>query len=282
MRRFIGGVLVAYGAANLAACDEPSEACSEAEGMALYEQRIAPLLAEDRPSSCNSCHLSGIDLDRYALGDPCRTMACMVEEGLVSLEDPESSTVLGWIARAEPDSALVTESVIAEEYDGFKAWIEWSATCGAQACGEIENPCVPEGEAPVCEEHDERDPSAPPEHGDPGDCSDLTLETLFRDRVYVHRGRCAPCHVQGADLTGPDWVRAGACNEASLATMRWLLEHQLVDAQSPADSLLLLKPLDEADGGVEHGGHHKFADTSDPAYNDMLYWLERWASCQTE
>jgi hypothetical protein len=269
----------------LAGCDDPEPApvCTPDAGLELYEKRIAPLLEESRPSSCNTCHLAGIDLQPYATGDPCRTMACMVEEGLVSLEDPESSLVLGWIGRAEPDSALITEAVIAEEYQGFKAWIEWSAACGADVCGVIDNPCAPEtaAEDATCESDElERDPSTPPYEGDPGDCSDLTIETLFRDRVFVHRGRCGPCHTQGLDAEGPDWVRAGSCNEGSLATMRRLIRDGLVDPEMPADSAILVKPLSDADG---HGaGHPKFAGTDDPTYRDMLYWIQRWSACGSE
>lgn len=271
----------------MAACDtsEPAPVCTPDGGLELYEKRIAPLIEEERPSSCNTCHLSGINLERYATGDPCRTMACMVEEGLVSLEDPESSTILGWISRAQPDSGLITEAVIAEEYEGFKAWIEWSAACGADVCGVVENPCAPEvepeGEPAICSgEELSREPGVPPETGDPGDCSELTIETLFRDRVYVHRNRCAPCHTQGFDADGPDWVRVGSCNEGSLATMRWLEREELIDASDPTASLLLLKPL--SDGEFHGAGHTKFADVEDPTYRDLLYWIERWADCQPE
>lgn len=270
------------------ACEDeppPAPVCTPAGGIEMYEKRIAPLLEEERPSSCNQCHLSGIDLQRYATGDPCRTMACLVDEGLVSLDDPESSTILGWIGRAQPESALITSEVIDQEYEGFKAWIEWSAACGADVCGEIENPCVPEDadpeEEPLRCEDLSRDDSGP-SFGDPGDCSDLTLERLFRDRVYVHRARCAPCHTQGVDIEGPDWVRQGECNEGSLDTMRWLQREGLVDPVTPAASALLLKPLHEDAGGIEHGaGHAKFANTDDPAYRDMLYWIGRWGACQS-
>ena len=47
------------------ACDDPEEAapvCTPEGGLEMYEKRIAPLLEENRPSSCNQCHLSGIDL----------------------------------------------------------------------------------------------------------------------------------------------------------------------------------------------------------------------------
>ncbi len=273
------GVFV--GLASAAACVDPAGECSQAAGLELYEQRIAPLLEESRPKSCNGCHLSGIDLERYATGDPCSTMACLVEEGLVSLEAPEQSVILTWIARAEPDSGLITDAVIQEEYEGFKSWIEWSASCGAEACGKIEDPCAER--SPIeeeCNVEPPRDPSIPPEAGDPGDCSDLTIETLFRERVYVHRGRCFPCHFASQDVVGPDWVAPGPCNEASLATMRLLEGSDYLDPENPANSRLILKPLAEAAGGLEHGGHDKFEDSEDMAYQDFVYWISRWAACE--
>lgn len=273
--------LFGVAAAGPTACSEPAQTCTQAEGLELYTQRIEPLLAESRPSSCNNCHLSGIDLERYATGDPCSTMACLVEEGLVSLDDPASSTILTWIERAEPDSGLITEAVIQEEYEGFRAWIEWSASCGAEACGVIEDPCADRpGLEEQCVVEPPRDPSIPPEAGDPGDCSDLTIESLFRERVYVHRGRCYPCHFESQDIPGPNWVQPGPCNEASLASMRWLQASDLIDRDQPANSRLLLKPLAEDAGGLEHGGHDKFENVDDPAYQDFAYWIERWVACE--
>jgi hypothetical protein len=55
-----------------------------------------------------------------------------------------------------------------------------------------------------------------------------------------------------------------------------------LDVVEPNASLLLLKPLAEAEGGVMHGGHDKFADAEDPSYVDFLYWLEREAKCAQE
>jgi len=54
----------------------------------------------------------------------------------------------------------------------------------------------------------------------------------------------------------------------------------LLDRATPANSLLLLKPLSIGQGGVMHGGHEKMAGKDDPAYVDFLHWIERWAACQ--
>ncbi|MFY0536814.1 hypothetical protein [Nannocystis pusilla] len=64
----------------------------------LFEKRIAPLLATDRPKTCNTCHLSGVDMEMFVQDTPCQTMACLESKGLVDLSAPEASVVLGWIS----------------------------------------------------------------------------------------------------------------------------------------------------------------------------------------
>jgi hypothetical protein len=256
--------------------------CTQEELGSLYSRRIEPLLAEDRPKSCNECHLSGIDLSLFVRGDACATMACMAEKGLVDLERPEDSTILRWIERADPASELITEEVIQEEYDGFLEWIRWSSSCGGEVCGQVANPCDGGGTQLDCatSEKDDGEPFV-----DPGDCSDLTRETVFREKVFRWRGRCSSCHYEGADVaptvTSPRWISAGPCDQASLETMRTVLREDYVDLAQPDQSLLLLKPLAESLGGVEHGGGDKFHALDEEAYVDILYWITREADCQS-
>lgn len=253
---------------------EPLEyACEDGEADALYEQRIAPLLATERPSSCNSCHLPGIDLEMFVQSTPCQTMACLVERDLVDLEDPGGSTILEWIDRGQPSSGLVSEQAIDEEYAGFRAWIEQEAQCGA--CDEFEDPCGDaQAEPQACAPED---PEAT--WADPGDCSEPTLEAMFRHRVYRWRDRCYPCHFDGKDSEGPDWIFSGECQLASLRSMNAVLREGLVDPARPEQSRLLLKPLAEGAGGLEHGGHDKFETTADQAYLDIKAWIQRRAQC---
>ncbi len=253
--------------------------CSVEEADALYEKRIAPLLAEDRPKTCNECHLSGIDLGMVIKDTPCQTMACMAERELVDLDEPNQSLVLTWIARANPTSPLITEEVIAEEYAGFLSWIEYYAACGSEVCAADDNPCgdtTPPGPDACTSE----DPEEGPGFDDPGDCSDLTLEALFQDRVYAWRNRCFPCHFDSSKVDAPKWITTGSCNAASLATMRNVLDRGLLNYDDPSQSRLLLKPLAEDKGGVEHGGHDKFSSTEDQAYLDIRAWIERRVECE--
>lgn len=54
------------------------------------------------PKTCNTCHLSGVDLQMFVRETPCQTMACLDARGLVDLADPTRSVVLQWIAHADP------------------------------------------------------------------------------------------------------------------------------------------------------------------------------------
>jgi hypothetical protein len=47
----------------------------------------------------------------------------------------------------------------------------------------------------------------------------------------------------------------------------------------PTQSLLLLKPLDAVEGGVDHGGGPKFSGTNDPSYASYLAFIEYWIGC---
>lgn len=243
-----------------------------AESTELFDKRIAPLLATDRPKTCNTCHLSGVDLAMFVQGDACQTMACLDARGLVDLSDPASSVVLGWISRADPASPLIDQAVIDEEYSGFLAWIEATAECGLCYTGEA--PCGEPVEV-VCDADDpEQDV-----HEDPGDCSPVTREALFRHDVYAWRDRCYPCHVDNKEFEAPKWIATGPCELASLETMRNVFERGLINFDDPASSLLLLKPLAGSAGGVEHGGGDKFHDLTDPAYLDFRAWIEREVAC---
>ena len=113
----------------------------------------------------------------------------------------------------------------------------------------------------------------------PGDCSPVTREALFRHKVYAWRDRCSPCHFDDTTIDAPKWIATGPCELGSLQTMRNVLDRGLVDLSAPTDSLLLLKPLAESAGGVMHGGHDKFANDGDPAYVDFLAWIERESAC---
>jgi hypothetical protein len=151
--------------------------CSDAGRQALYNKRIAPLLVEDRPSSCSQCHLAGVDLGMWVKETPCQTMACMANRGIVDLDDPEASLILTWIGRAQPESELITAQVIAEEREGVLEWIRSSSECGLCWSGQGD-PCADDLSAADCGV-DEMDPSS---FGfqDPGDCTATRVTSTSR------------------------------------------------------------------------------------------------------
>lgn len=251
----------------------------------IYHDRIEPLLSADTPKSCNQCHLSGVDLAAFVRATPCETMACLVEDGLVDPEAPADSKILSFIRRASPDSELITVEVIQSEYDGFLQWIEASASCPSACAGVI---CNGTQAAPKCPPTPvPSEPTEPlPDVLGPAECADTALEQLFYDNVYAWRARCFPCHFSDqlkAAPTAPRWLRVeGNCAQSSLATYRRITSGDFLNLDEPTQSLLLLKPLAIAAGGVKHGGHDKFDDTSDPAYQGFLRFIEQYAGCRRE
>ena len=275
-------------AAAAAACSEDAPrrygdvVCSRSAAGELYEQRILPLLSDDRPKSCNECHLSGIDLSIFERRTPCESMACLREQGLVNFEQPEDSRILQWIRRADPKSPLITAEVIDEEYEGFLEWIRFSAACGSDACGKAS---CSASRADLCGTQDEPTLEEVLAAKLPTSCSDLQVERLFRDSVYRSRGRCFPCHFDSeGQLAGnpPRWIHAsGDCTLGSLETLRHIERRGLLNLERPELSLLLTKPLAIEAGGVAHGGADKFHDDQDPAYINYLRFVRYYADCKT-
>ena len=279
------GVPLAVAIALGVSCGQSEEAmpaaCVDQSGTAIYDRRIAPLLSDDRPKSCNACHLSGIDMTLFVRSTPCETMACLAELGLVNLEAPEQSQVLGWIDRAKPLSPLIDADVVQAEHDGFMEWIQHNAECGRFECAGVV--CSARERQPFCDVAPE--PFAAADPGvDGADCSDLALERMFKDTIYASRGRCYPCHFEAEKEAAPEAIhfidQSGSCDEASLETMHAVIDAGLVDVKDPLNSLLLLKPLAEGGGGVPHHGDQKFTPTGDPGYENFVSWLKRYAACR--
>lgn len=279
------GVLAAAFAASCAGGkDEAAARVASAQCLSdaggLYRKKVAPVLASDQPQTCNECHLSGVDLNLFVRADMCETRACLVDLGLVDMNDPDQSKVLGWIARAQPDSALITQAVIDQEYDAFKEFVEQIAKCGGEACPGVTCPAT----------SDIQGCGTPAQEPDgtvvipPGTaCDPATVETQFRDTVYVWRDRCFPCHFAsqpGAAPGAPPWIDdRNGCNTGSLETFHNIVTLGLADPNDPTQSLILRKPLDVAQGGVAHGGGSKFDGMRDPTYQSFLSFLEYWIGC---
>jgi hypothetical protein len=275
--------LASLSAAGLASCgdhDSPGEAACSVKPTETFHERIEPLLSEDRVTTCNQCHLSGVDLSAFARETPCKTWACLVDQGLVNVASPEDSKILAWIERASPDSNLITPEVIAAEHDAFRDWIAANAAC-PDACSGVS--CGAPGGGPTCSDGtDVAEPEVPTGEDTRG-CSDMELEQAFYDDVYTWRGRCFPCHFDTeleADKAAPRWISAvGNCGTGSAVTLKRVLTLGLIDTDQPTKSLLLQKPLDKVGGGVTHGGGAKFTPV-DSAYQSFLRFILHYQNCQ--
>lgn len=274
----LGAVCVAAAALGSCAGGDPSQqpAACQVEPIQTFHERIEPLLAEGRVTSCNQCHLSGVDLSAFARKTPCETWACLLDQGLVDVSSPEDSKILGWIERGTPDSELITPGVIQAERDAFRDWIDANAACPSACAGVT---CGAPSDGPTCAVTGEP-PSAPAGDAAAG-CSDRELEQLFYDDVYAWRGRCFPCHFDTetkADQTAPRWLSAvGNCQTGSAVSLKRVLGLGLIDVADPASSLLLQKPLEAP--GVKHGGGQKFT-TADDAYQSFLSFISRYQECR--
>lgn len=275
---------VSFTAACLASCgdhDNPAgEVACQLKPSETFHERIEPLLSETRVTTCNQCHLSGVDLSAFARETPCKTWACLVDQGLVDTSSPEDSKILAWIERASPDSDLITPQVIAAEHDAFRDWIEANAACPS-ACEGVT--CGAPGGGPTCSDGSADEPPTIPTGEDTRGCSDKELEQAFFDDVYTWRGRCFPCHFDTeleADRNAPRWISAvGNCSTGSAVTLKRVLALGLIDVDDPSQSLLLQKPLDKRGGGVAHGGGAKFT-TTDLAYQSFTRFIEHYRQCQ--
>jgi hypothetical protein len=276
-------------AAALASCGgegtpaaEQGELSCQVKPSETFHERIEPLLQDDRQSTCNQCHLSGVNLSVFARETACKTWACLTERQLVDVDDPENSLVLSWILRASPQSELITADVIQAEHDAFLDWIEANAACPTACAGVT---CGKPNEGPTCSSgHSDPEPEVPSGADDRG-CSDLELEQAFYDDVYAWRGRCFPCHFDTelkADAAAPRWLSAvGNCESGSAVSLKRVIDLGLIDTANPKQSLLLRKPLDVVGGGVAHGGGAKFT-VGDPALTSFTRFVEHYSACQTK
>ncbi|MGE0324137.1 MAG: hypothetical protein AB7K71_40125 [Polyangiaceae bacterium] len=278
--RPIAGLLlcVSLGVGALPSCtNEEIYECTSEDNLKLYNRKIQPLLSDDNVSSCNKCHLTGVTLAAFARDTPCETMACLEDQGLANRKDPDNSLILEWIGRGESTSPL-TPTAASIEYQAFRQFLRYQSDCGAEVCKGVT--CTSSSGGDVCLA--KREPAVF-DVDDQGGCSDKELEQLFSDTIYRWRGRCYPCHFDSTkpEADAPKWINASqVCDVASLATLRNIQHSGYIRTDQPERSKLLLKPLAEEAGGIKHGGHTKFKDQEDVAYQAFLYFIQRYADCE--
>lgn len=255
--------------AGAAPVDPPPSECNQERLTELYSHYVEPFVSGVVPSSCSQCHMTGIDISIYAQDNACDTMACMVDMGVVDLDQPSESEILDQILLGDPNSSVFN---IASEHAAIAEWIEWSALCHNSVCGEIDSAC-------------EQGTGAPTTGIIPtGSCNETELLSQFWDAIVVNQGRCISCHSQlgegvgsnfrcqeTSDCVGEEECLAGRCrvpgrfvappfleglHQASnwedpehrriaSNTMFTLLTLDLIDRDEPLNSKLLTKPLPE-------------------------------------
>jgi len=236
----------------------------------VFEKRILPIFKSPKPSSCIDCHLSGVDLKNYIHPSHEKTFLSLRDQGMIDLNNPEGSRILRLISMGSEDkgAALINEKVRKAELEAFTEWIK---ACAA-------DPKL--REAPKLPPADLAKPKRPDEvirHNR----IDSVLASFERN-VWSQRFRCAPCHApdgaenaklakeNGEEMT---WIR----REGMEATMKFLIEKQMVIPKAPDKSFLLLKPLNQ----VKHGGGQKML-TGDLTYKAFRGWIEDYAKVMND
>ena len=263
--------------------DAAQQICNESQLSDVFQKKIKPLVTKGQPSTCNQCHLSGVDLGMFVQDSPCKSMACMVDKGMVDFKAPAKSSVMKWIDMAKPQSGLITLAVQQKEHDAFLQWITWSSQCQEAVCGKIADPCgagsatVPVTDTAML-----------------GKCDEKTIGSSFTVLVYKWRDRCSHCHAPyGKDFVknkAPAWLHSDKTDAGSIYTMYNVLGlpglpgKPSINVNAPDQSVFLLKPLSPDAGGLGniHAGGVKFADKNDPAYIDFLKWIQQFAACSNK
>jgi hypothetical protein len=240
----------------------PALAQESATPAQVFEKRILPIFKSPKPSSCIDCHLSGVDLKNYIHPSHEKTFLSLRDQGMIDLANPDGSRILKLIAMGEENkgAALISEKVRKAELEAFTEWIR---ACAA-------DPKL--REAPKLSPTELAKPKRPDEvirHNR----IDGVLASFERN-VWSQRFRCAPCHApdgaenaklakeNGEEMT---WIR----RDGPEATMKFLVEKQIVLPKAADKSMLLLKPLNL----VKHGGGQKML-TGDLTYKAFRTWIE--------
>ena len=279
----------------------------------IFEDRILPIFRSEKPSSCVQCHLAAVDLKDYILPSQEKTFASLRAQGLIDVEQPAKSKILGLIAMGEKDSdegaKRIHERTRRAELEAFKAWIE--ACSKDPAFRNLPDP--------------EPEDTAKPDRPDSviRHARKSRLVDSFARNVWSQRMRCFPCHTpheidennpkharaieRVADLEeklGPEAAkRLRIFGKTPEATLDHLIEASratarrpgdspprlpLIHVENPRQSLLLLKPTSRVPkivGGkrvpssvepVSHMGGLKM-HVGDASYKALLAWLEDYA-----
>ncbi|MCA9030425.1 MAG: hypothetical protein KDA66_06420 [Planctomycetaceae bacterium] len=252
------GLLAVTYASNAFA--QSGERTPTANSLAVFEQRILPILQSQKPSSCSECHLSGVDLKEYIRPTQTETFASLVAGGLIDVEKPDDSKLLQFISRTPAKPNLVTEKVRRLEYEAFRAWIQAAVSdpkvLNSSAKAEPIGPQIPDEVI----RHARQD----------------RVLASFMENIWTEVGRCAACHSpdkkqkqvkeHGEQVS---WIKL---NDPA-ATLAYMVEHGIIDPKEPEGSLLLTKPTMQ----VDHGGGQKMV-VGDRSYKQFRRFIDDYAA----
>ncbi len=223
----------------------------------IFERRILPIVRSERRSSCVECHFAGVDLAMYVTDDPLETFAALRAQGLVDPERPSESKLLKLIQRKPEKEDPVLARVRRAEYAAFLAWIRAAAADSRFRTASPRRPIRLGTELPPeVVRHARRD----------------QVVARMLDTIWPEFGRCVSCHSPGHNERlvrkygeRMNWI----VPHDPEGTLRRIVEQELIDADEPERSLLLLKPLAQE---VEHGGGPKFVSgsRSDRMFREFL------------
>jgi mono/diheme cytochrome c family protein/copper chaperone CopZ len=252
---------------SLAGGETPAQA--PATPRQIFEDRIMPIFNSPNPSSCVQCHLSEVDLKNYILPSHEKTFRSLRDKGLIDLDKPAESKILGLIRRGAVDenegAALIHAKLRKAEYEAFAAWIK-------SCCDDPRLRNAPRLEAAEADQERLEFIAAVEQVAQ----TDKVLAT-FTSTVWAERNRCNDCHMPGGK-NNPKFVakygqKMNWIQRDAASTMKYLAANKLIDPKQPEKSLLLQKPLAI---DVEHGGGQKIKK-GDPCYNAYLAFLKVYA-----
>ncbi len=226
---------------------------------ALFTKRILPIFNSPKPSSCNECHLSGVDLKDYLFPDQAKTFAAMVKGKLIDVKNPDGSKILEFISRRPAKASLVKDKVRREEFEAFRAWIHAA----------VKDTKLFHAKSTIA-----AGPQLPPEvirHAR----TDRVLSS-FLENVWSEIERCVHCHDPNQNQkqverhgVSMSWITP----DDPLATLAYLKRGELIDLDNPEKSLILTKPTME----VEHKGGRKMLK-GDLGYRQFLTFINDYAA----
>lgn len=244
------------------ASDEPAEAKPSNEenlSLAIFKKRILPIFRAAKPSSCAECHLSGVDLKQYIRPTQAETFASLVSAGLIDVKQPAESKLLKFIEREPDKPSLVSAQVRQEEFAAFQAWIQAAVADPALLSLKSDTAIGPELPTEVIR-HARHD----------------RVLASFIENIWHEVGRCAACHSPDRNQKQVQehgeqvsWI---TLNDPA-ATLDYMLEGELIDAEQPDQSLILLKPTLQ----VKHGGGQKMV-VGDRSYKQFRRFIEDYSA----